>query len=1700
MCLAELKPVSMSKLLKFILPGILVFVSFGSFSQVVENVNSKKVSFRFHLKKESLTSAGAYKKDGTLLRTIWSGVKYKAGNHTAKWDGLDDQGKPVADSDFEVKVLTSNVKYEWEGAYIGNSSAAGSGDTRFRVFDFDGVQNVVVSGTDAFVASGYAEGWPAEFRFNTASPSKKAWVGQTGITGSNTTFVATDGNKVYWAGFDPFQNTESFVFATNNSNNAEVTFSKGVNAHMEWDNTSNVTYSTISYKNAPGTIISGLAVQKAGKFLFVSRTSQNELQILDKTSGALIRTITIAGISKLGMDNNDNLWAVHESILEQYKISLDGNLTKTGIAITSLQTIGGYGFSPDGTTIAVCDVFNQVVKGFSITTGDLSWTLGTPGGYLTNSTVSNDKFYFRDVRGEKLTYLTFLPDGSFYVGDNGNLRIQHFSASRNFTKSIMMLSTNYRTMVDKNVPTRVFADYLEFEIDYSKPLAADNSSWKLKRNWRANFTSKYDFDYKIINIVTFPNGRTYARVKINGVTYELVELVKDGVIRFTGILLGQYGFLNNDGSKMTIGYPTKHIRYALTGFNALNNPIWSTTPDYLANLSTLGPNDPLPFNNQYEEPITQSGKVIYFNCRRVDGRNGDEYHLGAVNKGGTAFLWRTARGTQNSYQGQFPRDGAFDNGNGVETDFRAGGSALTYKDHIFWGYHGEFWKQSQTNIWNHVDGNTGLFVGQFGAIKKDYGMAEAPPEVAGNVFGGTVVEVDGNVYLYHNDEGVNNGVHRWKISGLNTVEVQTATVLSGNIPLNEGIDLLEGITRDLTTIPNKFHGWTRVPEVNSNGTYIVVGNNSYDKFKPANLQFVFNQPKGNSAVFSRELGNNLKLDEWSVKGKLNYQYNRMSEFDLSSASFLDVVDGAGKQIARFDFRQSAHQSGTYSLRGNNIVLTGGTTSKNVYASRDEDFEITFSNKQITFSFAGYTATTKDKADVTADATSPKFFRFYAYTNGYQTPKYVSIQELRFFGLKETGIYYKSISNGDWSNVATWDYSNDNTNWKPATTIPDTSATSIIITNGTNVSVSKNIFTDELLIEKGAILGVKPGGIISVNNGSGEDITIEKEGKMVIFSDSTGTGIIGESTGTIKGDVEVRRYLPAKENAGYQLLAPSVNSNSSIKDNWQEGVNNKNGAANLNPAQGFGTHITGSVPGSDGFDASTAGQASLLTFNWLTNTPVWIPVTNTNVNKLDAKSGYLLYVRGDRSIDLNNSVNLSGSTTLRATGTIVSGTVNYNLLLANGKNSVIANPYASPLNWNKLQEANRAQFENYYTMWDPNVGTKGGYVTVDATGIKSVRTSQATTDIQSGQAFIVKAKIGTTSTNFVITEADKSRVYNPAVFRGSTVTPKLYASLYYVDENSGKRNLADGILSRFDNTYQATVDGDDAEDISNFDENLSFKRNTKDLSIESRPLPKANDTLYLSMNNMKQQAYEWQFNASDFSSTSLIHAFLIDSYLDTEIPVEIEGPTVVVFAVTSDPKSARQNRFKVVFDNLKTLPLSLLSINATKHNSGVNVEWKTTNEVNLHNYIVERSQDGLNFYQVAVVQPLGTFTSVNNYLWYDQIPADGYNFYRIKSKNKDGTSQYTKTVRVLMGRASGTMKVYPNPLPENSFLVSVNNLEKGKYSLQLMNYAGQLIKTKQINHIGGDLKHFFETGLISKGVYKFSIKSLHYNQTQNLIKL
>ena len=752
------------------------------------NAQNKLVPFTFSLRTASTTSAGIFKKDSTLVRTLWNNVKYAAGTHTAYWDRKDDNNNLVDDTSFVLRVLSSNVAYQWEGV-IGNSSDSMTGITKHTYFFRP--NGMAVNGNFAYYCVGYTEGVTAAYKFNTARPQSK-----TGILYNTnhdvdleTDFVATDGNNVYWAGRDPFNTDVTMVYATSVSADQEVLFSAGTSVGMTYGRTYNAAID--AYTNNAASRPSGLAVQKNGIYLFVSHAGLNELHVLNKTTGALVQTITVTNPRQLCVDMNDNLWMISATnTLARYTVNNNGTLSNAVVSISTLSDPLAIAVSPNNYQILVTDGgSSQQIKSFNNTTGSSIWTFGQAGGYSSDPAVTNNKFFFShqntNVRG---SFIAFQTDSSFWIGDPGNERLLRFSAARTHLNTISTLPHSYSVEADRNNPTRVFNDYLEFKIDYTKTLGPNNGSWTLIRNWRAGVPSTHYQDFKVNvlrNVITLSNGKTYATLEDLSVpdqkTPEIVELPASGNLRFTGVkldpfenfIIDQDGTLRSfvgDGDAGTVG---EWFSRTLTGFNNQNNPVWSA-PSSVATTPKGVDMDPLCDGPSFPAK-TSSDILTVFNPWKVNYKGkGKGYHLGAVKKGSNKWLWLAAKAGTEDYQGPFPTDGTFDIGNNVEYP---GGHVYALDKNILWNYHGEFWKNSQTNIWNHYYDN-GLMVGQFGTIGLDASaMTElAPAGMAGNVFSSAVVKVGNDLYIYHNDEFHHSGVHRWKISGLNSIQVQSSNI------------------------------------------------------------------------------------------------------------------------------------------------------------------------------------------------------------------------------------------------------------------------------------------------------------------------------------------------------------------------------------------------------------------------------------------------------------------------------------------------------------------------------------------------------------------------------------------------------------------------------------------------------------------------------------------------------------------------------------------------------------------------------------------------------------------------------------------------------------------------------------------------------------------------------------------------------------
>lgn len=614
-------------------------------------------------------------------------------------------------------------------------------------------------------------------------------------------------------------------------------------------------------------------------------------------------------------------------------------------------------------------------------------------------------------------------------------------------------------------------------------------------------------------------------------------------------------------------------------------------------------------------------------------------------------------------------------------------------------------------------------------------------------------------------------------------------------------------------------------------------------------------------------------------------------------------------------------------------------------------------------------------------------------------------------------------------------------------------------------------------------------------------TLNTGGYLHLRSRSTNTARIAAgatSGGYINGDVTVERYMSSANsgvsNRAYRLITPSVTTTNYIRDNWQEGTNNPDVSTNNNPVTHYGTHITGLSGNSAGFDVTQNNSNSLFNYNQTTN--AWDAVTNTNATTLDAKKGYLIFIRGSRNSisTINTTTGYTDSVILRAKGSIAQGDQTFALTGVSGDFALVTNPFPAPINWASVYSTNSSNFNNYVTIWDPNQGSRGGYVTVTSGGVTTPGTSALTTNIQTGQAFFVQLNASAPTLN--INEAHKSTTNNLNVYRTTANAERLNINLKYTA--SGAERNADGVTALIDNSYNNAVDGDDAEQIQNWDEDVALLRGNKELSIESRSNANTTDTLFLQTLRLRAAQANYKWEIEPFNIATITEACLIDNFTNTVTPLSLTNNTIINFTVSSNTASLAANRFKIVFKTNASLPVTVTKFTAQLKNNSVQLNWNTVNEQNISTYEVERSVDGRTFTSIATVRA----SNSSSYNTIDNNPQYGINYYRLKVNEQNGKVNYSNIIQIQVGKQVSTLvTVYPNPIINNVLSVQLVNAAKGSYSISLYNTAGQKVYEKTLEHQGGSSTENLAIGsLLSQGQYQLRITGNNgYQNIETIIK-
>ncbi|MCT4580542.1 MAG: T9SS type A sorting domain-containing protein [Flavobacteriales bacterium] len=175
-----------------------------------------------------------------------------------------------------------------------------------------------------------------------------------------------------------------------------------------------------------------------------------------------------------------------------------------------------------------------------------------------------------------------------------------------------------------------------------------------------------------------------------------------------------------------------------------------------------------------------------------------------------------------------------------------------------------------------------------------------------------------------------------------------------------------------------------------------------------------------------------------------------------------------------------------------------------------------------------------------------------------------------------------------------------------------------------------------------------------------------------------------------------------------------------------------------------------------------------------------------------------------------------------------------------------------------------------------------------------------------------------------------------------------------------------------------------------------------------------------------------------------------------------------------------------------LPILLQSFDAELiKESLVELKWVTSTELNNSHFIVERSQDGYDWEEVAKVLAEGNSVTNIDYVAYDNNPLYGVSYYRLKQVDFDGTLTIFK-IKTIINEQELEASIYPNPTKD---ILNVVIEDETSFSVKLYNSVGQLMELP-MTYSGN--KMTLNTTAMDKGFYLVVIENGNTSLTRTVI--
>lgn len=164
------------------------------------------------------------------------------------------------------------------------------------------------------------------------------------------------------------------------------------------------------------------------------------------------------------------------------------------------------------------------------------------------------------------------------------------------------------------------------------------------------------------------------------------------------------------------------------------------------------------------------------------------------------------------------------------------------------------------------------------------------------------------------------------------------------------------------------------------------------------------------------------------------------------------------------------------------------------------------------------------------------------------------------------------------------------------------------------------------------------------------------------------------------------------------------------------------------------------------------------------------------------------------------------------------------------------------------------------------------------------------------------------------------------------------------------------------------------------------------------------------------------------------------------------------------------------ENPSALPIELLSFDVINKDTYIDINWTTSTETNNDYFVVEKSTDGLNYYEIGNISGAGNSNIVNHYNYSDYDVNHGTTYYRLKQVDYDGNQEIFDAKTINIKEDENIIVVRQHKIEISS--KTINN------EVVVCDISGKTIHNEKYN---GKIN----LDIVISGIYIISINSVRY---------